>query len=350
VWSGPRFPADGVGPNFRGPAGVADIHNLGGKATPVDADELVLADSAAAPAFTLKKLSWANFKAAFKAWWSVETATLSNKTLDRPTIIAPSICAVTNDTVLAVNSGGAAVNFLTVFGGNAGGPVQLLAQGADPNIGLNLISQGTGHVYVNNQLDLYKASGNADAVIGCGGQAGDVVGLDVKTQSGTVKVNGVPVVTTTAAQSLSNKTLVSPTLTTPTIDSQYTAFTGPYPTLFSRKDTLALQTTGANGSIHLGMSDVNTENFLSVKGGGPTDSNVVVEASSNKSAKLVNLDLNTANGGLVKANGAPVARMVPKPAITTSAGKVGDFSVDSNYLYICWGANAWGRVPLDTAW
>lgn len=60
------------------------IHAATGKTTPVDADELGLSDSAAS--FVLKKLTWANLKAAIKSYYDGVTATMTNKTLTTPTI------------------------------------------------------------------------------------------------------------------------------------------------------------------------------------------------------------------------------------------------------------------------
>lgn len=52
------------------------IHNAVSKATPVDADELPIADSAAS--FGLKKLTWANLKATVKAYFDTIYATISS--------------------------------------------------------------------------------------------------------------------------------------------------------------------------------------------------------------------------------------------------------------------------------
>ncbi len=54
------------------------------KTTPVDADELPLTDSAAT--FGLKKLTWANLKAAIAAYYDSLTSTLSNKTIAAPVL------------------------------------------------------------------------------------------------------------------------------------------------------------------------------------------------------------------------------------------------------------------------
>lgn len=50
------------------------------KTTPVDADKLGLVDSADGNA--LKKLTWANLKAAIKSYYDAATSTLTNKTID----------------------------------------------------------------------------------------------------------------------------------------------------------------------------------------------------------------------------------------------------------------------------
>lgn len=60
----------------------AAIHAAASKATLVDADELGLADSAAA--WALKKLSWSDLKTNIAAWWASASATLSRKTLKSP--------------------------------------------------------------------------------------------------------------------------------------------------------------------------------------------------------------------------------------------------------------------------
>lgn len=72
--------------------------------------------------------------------------------------------------------GGTPVNYVDVRSSASGSPSRILAVGSDTNVGLNLIPQGTG----------------------------------------TVQANGVDIVTTTGAQSITNKTLTNPTITSPT--------------------------------------------------------------------------------------------------------------------------------------
>jgi hypothetical protein len=55
-------------------------NNATAKATPVDADEIPLADSAAT--YALKHLTWANLKATLKSYFDSAAQTLTNKTID----------------------------------------------------------------------------------------------------------------------------------------------------------------------------------------------------------------------------------------------------------------------------
>lgn len=73
---------DGV--SFNGTADITVIapgtHAATSKATPVDADEISLVDSAASN--VLKKLTWANLKAAVKTYYDPVASTFTNKTFD----------------------------------------------------------------------------------------------------------------------------------------------------------------------------------------------------------------------------------------------------------------------------
>lgn len=77
---------DGI--TFDGSANIAVVapatHAATSKTTPVDADELPLADSAAS--FGLAKLTWANLKAAIKSYYDSVSTTMTNKTLTSPVI------------------------------------------------------------------------------------------------------------------------------------------------------------------------------------------------------------------------------------------------------------------------
>ncbi len=79
--------------SLSGPASAADlptvIHAAADKATPVDADELPLTDSAAS--FGLKHLTWANLKATAKAYFDGIYANLTSPSITTPTLTNPTI-------------------------------------------------------------------------------------------------------------------------------------------------------------------------------------------------------------------------------------------------------------------
>lgn len=67
----------------------AATHAATSKTTPVDADELPIADSAAS--FGLKKLTWANLKATIKTYYDPVASTLTNKDLSSGTNTFPTL-------------------------------------------------------------------------------------------------------------------------------------------------------------------------------------------------------------------------------------------------------------------
>ena len=222
VWSGSRWPADGAGSDFRGPkgdvgaaGGAADVavvtHAAVAKSVPVDADEFPVLDSVSTPAaFALRRLSWAALKAAILAWFEPVTATLSNKTL-----VTPKMDAVKDSGGNAVfqmlgQTASGAVNYVGVRNRSAGAgaiPPSVFAAGADADISLRLTGKGLGVVEV-------AAASGSPCILRAAPDVGDRdLDLQSKGSSTFVKANGIPVVTTTGAQSLSSKTLVSPTIT-----------------------------------------------------------------------------------------------------------------------------------------
>lgn len=96
---------------------AAIIHAATGKTTPVDADELALVDSAASNA--LKKLTWANLKATVATYYNSLAATLTNKTLDSTNIstLTSKTTPVDADSVVLVDSAASNV-FKRVTGTN----------------------------------------------------------------------------------------------------------------------------------------------------------------------------------------------------------------------------------------
>jgi hypothetical protein len=109
---------------------VAEIHAAASKSPPVDADEIPLADSAAS--FGLKKLTWANLKAAAKTYFDtlylgvLATAADSSKLLGAtwasPAAIGSTVAAAGSFAALSatVSSAGATIEVLKVSNPGAG--------------------------------------------------------------------------------------------------------------------------------------------------------------------------------------------------------------------------------------
>lgn len=99
--------------------------------------------------------------------------TLTNKTLTAPKFANAGFIADANgNEILEFTATASAVNQITLANSAAGSAPSLSATGSDTNISLNLVAKGTG----------------------------------------TVQAGGVPVVTTTGTQTLTNKTLTSPVI------------------------------------------------------------------------------------------------------------------------------------------
>jgi hypothetical protein len=219
--TGPAGPKGDKGdPGPKGVAGAAvsaaDVavvtHAAVAKSVPVDADEFPVLDSVSTPAaFSLRKLSWANLKAAVGAWYDTATRTLTNKTLTAPKIGA--IADVNGVTVADFLTRANAENNIQLRASEKGQSPGLIATGkTDANIGFQFAPRGTGAV------EVWAPPGQRSIKFEAMGGSPNVA-LNLITKGGSsVEANGIPVVTTTAAQSLSNKTLVSPTLTSPALN------------------------------------------------------------------------------------------------------------------------------------
>ena len=116
---------------------AAETHAAASKAPPVDADEIPVADSAAS--FSLKKLTWANLKAALKTYFDtlyqavgtyVTPTTLNNGTLPASvtTLGASGLSSFTG----ASSNSAASAGTLAVRGGQVGFPATQVAS-TDPN-------------------------------------------------------------------------------------------------------------------------------------------------------------------------------------------------------------------------
>lgn len=146
---------------------------------------------------------------------TTDTQTLTNKTITSP--LMNEIRDTLNKPILSLGYTGASpVNYLILWPGQAGNQVGLQPYGTDTDIGLYIYPKGVGKVSIwgnRNQIDFQGgATTGADSKIFAEGLDTNV-SLDLVSKgTGVIKVNGVEVVTLTATQTLTNKTLTTPTI------------------------------------------------------------------------------------------------------------------------------------------
>lgn len=130
-------------------ASVAQVtHAATSKSTPVDADELFIADSAAS--WGSKKTTIANIKSIIKTYLEALTgAGLTSLILTTPKVvnyIADSAGAI----LVGLNSVASAVNYLQISNRATGQKPSITATGSDTDVSGNLASKGAGTWQVNN--------------------------------------------------------------------------------------------------------------------------------------------------------------------------------------------------------
>lgn len=206
--------------------------------------------------------------------------------------------------------------------------------------------------------------------------------------AGNVMVGGVPVVTTSGTQTLTNKTLTSPKIDTSLLDTNGNALVSFTPTA-SAVVYLNIKNQsggGAGSGPFLSPVGPNASHaiYIQAKGNNNTTSYIVLGNAGYHSFKVMNtvtaggnllavlpansggtpaltsaysyspdanvgLDLQTKGTGAVMANGVPVATQpTTPPATATSAGVAGQIAYDSNYFYQCIATNTWVRAAMST--
>jgi hypothetical protein len=230
----------------------ANINTISGeKVTPVDADFVPIADSAAS--FGARKLSWANLKLTVGVWYDSAVRTLSNKTLSSPkvttglydangsVILFFPLTALDNDTVpldevapaleqpagdgVETLEARAADNYFLMRNAAAGTAPLFTVTGADTSLNLDLSARGNGAVVlksgagsataamfrgefgtVNYLTHASAISGSPVTVVATGTDPN--IGIEITPKgTGTLNVAGTPVVTTSGTQTLINKTI-----------------------------------------------------------------------------------------------------------------------------------------------
>jgi hypothetical protein len=294
---------------------------------------------------------------------------------DRTELITPrinSIYDVNGKEILRLGPQANAVNFVQITNGTSGNGPSFDAVGTATNLSLTFSPKGSGGI------NYYLGSGQTSIRLFVAGTAPNI-DLNLQTQgTGTVQANSVPVVTTTGSQTLTNKSLTSPAITTPTgivkadvglgnVDNTSNA------TERAATATLANKTlttpriesalTDINGRAILYMDPKTTAvNYLVIKNGaaGQTPGFQVLGTDTN-----VSLNLQSQGTGTVQANSVPVVTTTGSqtltnksltaptlstatPASATATGTTGTIVWDADYIYICTATNTWKRAAITT--
>lgn len=168
------------------PLVASATHAATSKTTPVDADEVPLADSESS--FSLKRLTWANLKAAIASYIASAAMTMTNKTLTAAKLVNNGYLADANSQVLFAGfTVASSVNFLGVSNAATTTGPRLSATGADTNVDLVLVPKGTGAVGV------LAATGQTPKVQALGADSNHNLNL-ISKGTGVVQANGSPVV------------------------------------------------------------------------------------------------------------------------------------------------------------
>ena len=367
----------------------------------LDTDVFPIADSA--DAFKLKKFSWANLKKVI----STATMTLTNKTLTAPKI--DSILDADGNKSLRLSTVANSENttrFVAGFG--ASGPKILVeSSGTHPNVYLGLVGLGSNGVSLAstngpslnavcpspgsvNGLRVEGALAGHAPKVGVSG-ADTFIDLNLVSKGGGSQVlaNNDPIVTTTAAQTLTNKTLTSPKVdgkivsagADPTIQliAQPGGTVGTYYT-----GTLIYEamSTTSPGSLALFRDPLKptvfniTTNSQNQADKSPVDLNILpwgtgqvtvrndpvvtttaAQTLTNKTLASPKIDnifnsagnswiANSAGTGQVLINGNPAVANVAVPASKTAPGKAGQMASAAGFVYVCVADNTWQRAAL----
>lgn len=173
------------------------------------------------------------------------------------------------------------VNYVQIKNAAATATPGLVAAGDDTNIGVVVVPKAGGG------FEIYAASGQDARVVATGADASHNLNLQSKA-SGVVKANGVEVVTLTGTQTLTNKTL-----TTPRVSSVY----------------------DSNGNAIIGFNAVaSAVNYVQIsnRAAGVGDPGLTAAGSDTN----ISVNLATKGTGIVKANSVEVATISGSQTLT----------------------------------
>lgn len=233
------------------------------------------------------------------------TATLTNKTLTNPKIA--TIMDANGNTILDLPPQASAVNHIYFGNHSTGNSPVFGVDGSDTNINLVLQSKGTGVLYV------LRTNGHSTVQAG-GGYNGGNVNLELNSQgTGTVRANGVDVLTTSGTQTVTNKTLTSP-----------------------RINAVLDPTYGVNSMVFSAAS-ASAVNYIVANSNNSGSGAQLIASGSDTN---ISLELIGKGTGVVKANGNAVISSV------TAISAVTGTPSSSNYLR---GDGTWSAISAGDA-
>ncbi len=167
---------------------------------------------------------------------TTNTQDLSNKTLIAPEIDTINGTLYDNPVIEILEGASAAVNYVAVQNAQTGSNPQVLAKGSDSNVTLTLGAKGLGGIKFSsgngsngemlilsnssatpaNEITITNSVTTGTPSIAATGDDSNISLNLISKGSGVIKANNIELVTLSGSQILTNKTLTSPSITTPT--------------------------------------------------------------------------------------------------------------------------------------
>lgn len=320
----------------------AQITAATSKATPVDADELGLVDSAASN--VLKKLTWANLKATLTSIFAILAGKAGGQTL-----VGGS--AVTDALVLQGTSGNgtAASPAVQLKVGNNGGTTALTV--------LNSGNVGIGTTSPTAKLDVNGGIGLSGFVTAVPSMAGGFIGSSNGIGPGAYPYDEYGNLIITSRSNGTGRDILFQTGATLTSRM-----------VINRTGNVGIGTTAPSakltvntGNIHYNTTYTDASNYERLAITGTAGSNVQIKAeTAGTGADNLSILLTPAGTGNVGiGTTAPSAlldinsdtfrvRTSRTPSSATATGNAGDVCWDANYIYVCTATNTWKRSAIST--
>jgi len=225
-------------------------------------------------------------------------------------------------------SGGLLVSGTSILGEiDSAGPADIadtLTLSNPSGTGLNVTSNATiGGSLTVDSTAVFTDAGSSISAAGLISTAGNILALGDVGAGGTLGVVGI-------------------TTLTGALDANSTADIADTLTLSKATGTGLQVTSNANILGNLTVDDISSQigNPFTISAGGS------LAATVNTFARY------TFEYGITTTSGVSVldgVRLVnTPPASSVASGIAGDLAVDATYIYVCVGANSWGRVAIDT--